>query len=113
MQSFFLKNRFFSINGINSVIDRVTYGVAQDSTVGPLLFLLYISDLPSSTNCLLRLFADGTCFVINIPELSTLENVVNIDLAKVYNWLQANNLHLNPPKSNYLSFAPKINPTPS
>ena len=112
MQSFLYRKQFDCINGISSVIERVTYGVAQESTLGSLLFLLYISELPSSTNCLLRLFADDTCFVINSPELSTLENVMNKDLANVYNWLQANNFHLNPAKSNYLIVTPKTNPAP-
>ena len=51
--------------------------------------------------------------LLSTVQNSALENVMNKDLAKVYNWLQANNFHLNPPKSNYLIFAPKINPTPS
>ena len=38
---------------------------------------------------------------------------MNEDLAKVFKWLQATKLHLNPAKSNYLIVAPKMNPIPS
>ena len=38
---------------------------------------------------------------------------MNKDLANVYNWLQANKLHLNPAKSNYVIVAPKVNAKPS
>ena len=43
----FLSNReqFVYINGYESPKEKVTYGVPQGSTVGPLLFLLYINDL--------------------------------------------------------------------
>ena len=77
MQSFLNTKQFVSIAGINSVIERITYGVAQGSTLGPLLFFLYSNDLPLFTNCLPRLFADDTCLVIKSPELDTLENVMN------------------------------------
>ena len=113
MQSFHNRKQFVSINGINSVIENVTYGIAQGSTLSPLLFLLYINDLYCSTNCFLQLLADDTCLVINNPELSTLENVMNKDLASIYTWLQANKLHLNPAKSNYSIVAPKITTIPS
>ena len=38
---------------------------------------------------------------------------MNKDLANVYNWLQANKLHLNPAKSNYIVVAPKMKAKPS
>ena len=113
MQSFLNRKQFVGINGVNSEVERGTYGVAQGSTLSPLLFLLYINDLPCSTNCLPRLFADDTCLVINSPNLGTLENLINEDLANVYKWLQAKKLHLNSAKSNYLIVAPKMNPISS
>ena len=113
MQSFFNRKQFVSINGINSVIERVTYGVAQGLTLGSLLFLLYINDLPCSATCLPRLFPNDTYLVINSPELRTLENVMSKDLVNVYQWLQSNKLYLNPAKFNYLIVVPKINQTPS
>ena len=83
MQSFLRKKQFVSINSMNSAIECVTNGVAPCSTQGLFLFLLYINDLPCCTNCLAQLFAGDTCLVINSPELSTLENVMNKNLANV------------------------------
>ena len=85
-QSFLDRKQIVSINGINSEVERVIHGVAQSLTLGLLLFLLYINDLPCSTNCLPRLFADDTCLAINSPELSILENVMNKDLINVFKW---------------------------
>ena len=113
MQLFRNRKQFVSINGINSVIELVTYGVAQGSTLGPLLFLFYINDLPCFTYCLPRLSADDTCLAINSPELCTQENEKNKDLANVFKWLLAKKLHLNPAKSNYLIVAPTMNRIPS
>ena len=84
--SFLHRKQYVSVDGIQSEIESMTYGVAQGSILGPLLFLLYINDLNNSVNCLPRLFADDTCLIINSPNLASLETEMNKDLANVYNW---------------------------
>ena len=63
LQSFLKRKQFVFANGCKSNIENNNYGVAQGSTLGPLLFLVYANDLPSSVNCIPRLFADDTCLV--------------------------------------------------
>ena len=55
------RNQYVSINGESSVPLDINCGVPQGSVLGPLLFLLYINDLPNTSNVLnFYLFADDT-----------------------------------------------------
>ena len=84
------------VNGQFSCISSTTRGVPQGSTIGPLLFLIYINDLP---NCLndgfLRMFADDTNISFSSENLSDLENAINSSLINLNRWLIANKHSLN------------------
>ena len=53
------------VNGVRSTIKKVTCGVPQGSILGPLLFLLYVNDLPNVSLFDVRLFADNACLLLS------------------------------------------------
>ena len=83
-------------------------GVPQGSILGPLLFLLYINDLP---HCLSktkpRLFADDTNLTASANSMTDLEAAVNSDLENLRKWLIANKLSLNVAKTEFILIGSK------
>ena len=74
----------------------MTFGVPQGSILGPLLFLVYINDLPLVIkNCEVTLYADDTVLYYFAKEPHLLEEALNDDLLKVAQWLHGNKLTLN------------------
>ena len=86
---------------------EVTFGVPQGSILGPLLFLLFINDLPDSTSLYVKLYADDTFLCAQDKDFDTLERNVNIELDKVFTWLASNKLTLNISKSKYMILSKK------
>ena len=93
---------------MSSQIAPISFCVPQGSTLGPLLFLIYINDLPDAVNCILGLFADDTCLISRNFNLSKLESNMNKDLVKIHKWCLANKVTMNLVKSSALIIPPKI-----
>ena len=73
--------------------------------MGPLLFLVYINDLPSVSKILtFYLFADDTNIYYGSRNTFDLQKKMNIKLKKVKKWLDANRLALNIEKTNFVLF---------
>ena len=71
-----------------SSVKSVSCGVPHGSTLGPLLFLIYINDLPNACNLRIRLFADDASLTMSNNSKSLLENYMNNELIKVDKWLK-------------------------
>ena len=76
-----------------SNIKQVTYGVPQGSTLGPLLFLVYINDLQGAySKLIIHHFADDTNLLFPAKKLGTTEYVANHELKLLLQWSQSNKL---------------------
>ena len=80
----YLRNRkqFVCINNEFSTFKNIELGDPQGSILGPLLFLVYINDLPLSLNSVPRLFADDTALCISENLSENLEILANQELKK-------------------------------
>ena len=70
----FLKNweQRVALNGQTSEWRKIMSGVPQGLVLGPLLFLLYINDLPDGINSLCKIFADNTSFFSKVYDIHKL-----------------------------------------
>ena len=93
----YLSNRkqFTVVNGEMSDLLLALCGVPQGSTLGPLLFLLYINDLANASNFFVSLFADDTCLLLSHKNLGILRLQCNAELIHINNWFLANRLTAN------------------
>ena len=99
------RKQFVFCNGVQSSTKAITCGVPQGSVLGPLLFLIYINDLPNISDKLqFFLFADDTNIYYEDKDLKTLEKVINKELRKLSLWLNLNRLALNISKTNFVIF---------
>jgi len=105
--SSYLHNRYqyVAIKDAISSKQQVMCGVPQGSILGPLLFLIYINDIASSSSLLqFVLFADDTNLFYCNKSIEVLEETVNKELDLLSTWFRANKLSLNVDKTNFILF---------
>ena len=84
----YLNNRHQRVvlNGQYSKWAPILAGVPQGSILDPLLFLIYINDLPENLKSSAKLFADDTSLFSTVYNSAESANLLNDDLKKILEW---------------------------
>lgn len=84
----------------------VTHGIPQGSVLGPILFALYVNDLPDSIDeGQTIIYADDTAVLLPGSDIPKLEQTANRQLVNIEQWFSNNRLTLNANKTNYVVFS--------
>ena len=99
------------INDVLSDVRFLTHGVPQGSILGPLLFFIFINDLPNSSSLFkFVMYADDSTLSTPIPgnlhenEINEFIKFINTELSLVNTWLKSNKIQLNSEKTKYMFF---------
>ena len=107
----YLTNRSFIVNVGKeySSPGKLSCGVPQGSILGPLLFLLYVNDMPQAVNSELLLYADDTCLIYTAKDTKTIEEQLNSDFNSLCEWFVDNKLsiHFGEDKTKSILFGTK------
>ncbi len=107
-----MTNRSFLVDVDSTLSEpaKLTCGVPQGSILGPLLFLIYINDLPQSVkHCNIRLYADDTCISFKHKNIANINEKLNEDFNSLCDWFLDNKLsiHFGEDKTKTILFSPK------
>ena len=91
------------VNGHLSHERPIKCGVPQGSVLGPLLFLIFINDLPNCFNSgTAEMYADDTTVTFSADDTASLELQINKELECLNKWLVVNKLSLNVSKTEFM-----------
>ena len=109
----YLSNRKFKVNFNKTFSEpgKLLCGFPQGSILGPLLFLLYINDMPQAVKCELCLYADDTCLIFQHNDIKEIEIQLNKNFSLICDWFVDNKLsiHSGEDKTKPILFSSKRN----
>ncbi|GFV69687.1 RNA-directed DNA polymerase from mobile element jockey [Trichonephila clavipes] len=111
----YLTNRSFKVR-INETLSNehpVNAGCPQGSLLGPLLFNLYINDIPDYSLTKINLYADDTAIHATFKNLTTISFAINKHLLHLQNFYDKWKISINVEKSTAIIFTKKLSLPPS
>ena len=102
---------YLSGRTFNVIIDKIEIVLAQGSVSGPLLFLLYVNDMPQAVKCDLFLYEDDTCLTFQNENVKEIEDQLNLNLSGLCDWSIDNKLsiHLGKDMTKSILFENELN----
>jgi len=87
------------VKGEASPLFPINSGVPQCSVLGPMLYLLFTSDLPQATNTTIGTFSDDTIILTYNNDIHRASSCPQEYLLKLQSWLQTRKIKINESKS--------------
>ena len=101
------RSQYVEHNGIKSDYSPISTGVPQGSILGPILFIIYLNDIPLCSKIFkFIIYADDTTLFSNLGEFKkeNRDEMLNAELSKINMWFQLNKLSLKTTKSKFMVF---------
>lgn len=102
----YISNRLFRVRHEDSYseLKEISAGVPQGSVLGPLLYLLYTSDLPDMEEAVIATFADDTAIIVEGNSIEETTNNLQIATDKISTWTKKWRIRLNEVKSVHVNY---------